>query len=167
MIEIADFSETSLKCCAYTWRYILEDTVFCYLLLNSNNEVQLWDEVGSLLYGRYCLIVTTFRMVLRLSERPTENCGRSASLTRGSWALFPPATETLLTDSRAVLCCPENGRLKFEGLSSLKSDNPRQSPIIVVIITKCYNGIIRLWRRVQENRKFLWGPSLLRSSRPG
>jgi len=36
------------------------------------------------------------------------------SLTKGSWALFHPATETLRTDSRAVPCCPEDGRLTFE-----------------------------------------------------
>jgi hypothetical protein len=36
------------------------------------------------------------------------------SLTRGARALFPPATETLLTDSRAVTCCPEDGKLTLE-----------------------------------------------------
>jgi len=37
------------------------------------------------------------------------------SLTRGSWALFPLVTETLRADSRAVTCCPEDGRLTFGG----------------------------------------------------
>jgi hypothetical protein len=37
------------------------------------------------------------------------------SLTRGSWALFPPAIETLGADSRAVTCCPEDGTLTFGG----------------------------------------------------
>jgi len=40
---------------------------------------------------------------------------RVASLTKGSRVLFPSATETLRADSRAVLCFPEDGRLKFEG----------------------------------------------------
>ena len=35
------------------------------------------------------------------------------SLTRGSSALFPPTTETLRADSRALYCCPEDGRLTF------------------------------------------------------
>ena len=35
------------------------------------------------------------------------------SLSRESWALFPPATETLRADSWAVTCCPEGGRLTF------------------------------------------------------
>jgi len=37
------------------------------------------------------------------------------SLTRGSWTLFPLATETLRADSRAVTCCPEDGSLTFGG----------------------------------------------------
>jgi len=37
------------------------------------------------------------------------------SLSRGSWALFPPAKETLRADSWAVTCCPEDGRLTFGG----------------------------------------------------
>jgi hypothetical protein len=36
------------------------------------------------------------------------------SLTRGSRALFPPATETLRADSRVVMYCPEDGRLTLE-----------------------------------------------------
>jgi len=36
------------------------------------------------------------------------------SVTRGSRALFFPATETLEADSRAVLCYTEDGRLNFE-----------------------------------------------------
>jgi hypothetical protein len=34
---------------------------------------------------------------------------------QGTWALFPPVTETLRADSRAVTCCPEDRRLTFEG----------------------------------------------------
>ena len=30
-----------------------------------------------------------------------------------------------------------------------------------------YNRVVQLWRRVQEYRSLLWGPSLLRSGRPG
>ena len=36
-------------------------------------------------------------------------------LTRRSWALFPPATETLETERRAALCYHEDGRMTFEG----------------------------------------------------
>jgi hypothetical protein len=36
------------------------------------------------------------------------------SLTRGSRALFHPATETLRADSRAVTYCPEDGRLTLD-----------------------------------------------------
>ena len=35
-------------------------------------------------------------------------------MSRGSWALLHPDTQTLQADSRAVTCCPEYGRLKFE-----------------------------------------------------
>jgi hypothetical protein len=35
--------------------------------------------------------------------------------------------------------------------------------LTVLVITDWYNGVDRLWRQVQENRLFLWGPSLLRS----
>ena len=37
------------------------------------------------------------------------------SLTRESWALFPPVTETLWADSRAVTYCLEDGRLTCGG----------------------------------------------------
>ena len=37
------------------------------------------------------------------------------SLVRGSWALFSPAAETLRADNRAVLCCPVDGRMTFDG----------------------------------------------------
>jgi hypothetical protein len=37
------------------------------------------------------------------------------SLTRGSWALLPPATETLRPDIRVVTYCPEDGKLAFGG----------------------------------------------------
>ena len=54
------------------------------------------------------------------------------------------------------------------GWLSLKSESPRQSPHANgLIITKLYNGEDRLWSRVQQNRWFLWGPSLLPSARPG
>ena len=53
-----------------------------------------------------------------------------AFLTRGSWVLFCPATDTLQADSRAVLYFPEDGRLTLEGWMVVvkKSDNPKQSP---------------------------------------
>ena len=38
------------------------------------------------------------------------------------------------------------------GWSLLKSDSPRQSSNTVLIITRCYNAVVWLWRRVQENR---------------
>jgi hypothetical protein len=37
------------------------------------------------------------------------------SLTRRSWALFSPLTETIWADSRAATFCPEDGRLTFGG----------------------------------------------------
>jgi hypothetical protein len=37
------------------------------------------------------------------------------SLTRGSWAQFLLTTETLWAESQAVTCCPEDGRLMFDG----------------------------------------------------
>jgi hypothetical protein len=46
------------------------------------------------------------------------------SLTSGSWALSSPATETLWE----VICCPEDGRLTFEGWVAVVKVNPRHSP---------------------------------------
>ena len=37
------------------------------------------------------------------------------SLTRGSWALLPRRQRPYGADSRAVTCCPEDGRLTFGG----------------------------------------------------
>jgi len=80
-----------------------------------------------------------------------------------------PATKTLRADSRAVTCCPEDGGCRSEGgWFSLKSESPRQSPYTNgLILTKLYNGVVRLCRRVQETCRFLRGPSLSRSARPG
>jgi hypothetical protein len=40
----------------------------------------------------------------------------AVSLSRGSWAGFSPARETLLTDSRAGRCCLEDESMAFGGL---------------------------------------------------
>jgi hypothetical protein len=38
-----------------------------------------------------------------------------ASITRGSWTVFHLARQTLRAERRAVLYCPDNGRLTVEG----------------------------------------------------
>jgi hypothetical protein len=55
------------------------------------------------------------KIVANTSHPVNNHYNSVVSLTRGSWALLPPATETLWADSRAVTCCPEDGRLTFEG----------------------------------------------------
>jgi len=62
---------------------------------------------------------------------------------QGALGPVAPATEALRTDSLAVTCCPEDGRLSLKGgWASLKRDSPQQSPNVngLIIISTRYNA---------------------------
>jgi len=106
---------------------------FYTLYTQYNKLVVFWLPIGTVswkIYTEAPTELTAQRCVCESYTLHVVTYHTVAFLTRGSWALFRPAIETLQEDSRAVLYCPEDGRLTFEGwvVVVTKSDSPRPSP---------------------------------------
>ena len=146
----------------------VEDFKYLGTALTNQNSIQE-ESKSSLNSGNACYysvhnVVSFSVLSTNLKVRYTV-----VSLTMGSWALFPVVTENLRAHSRAVTCCPEDGRLTLKvGGSSLKSYSPRQSPNTDgLVITIWYKEVAQLLGGVQENSYFLCVPSQLRSAWSG
>jgi len=105
--------------------------------------------------ARKPVVVTLVCSLLRSAQRTKE--GRLhivVSLTRGSWALFPPGDRELTGRQPSGNLLLLRWKVDvWRGGLSLKSESPRQSPYTnVLIIINLYNGVVRWWRRVQDNR---------------
>ena len=59
--------------------------------------------------------IVKINLLRTTDEDETKTKPQCSVSEQGVLGPVPPATETLRADSRAVLCCPEDGRLTFEG----------------------------------------------------